>query len=109
MGKKEISPLQKKLEILKLVDRSSGWGKACNQIQDAADATMTVAQWNAFAERQAADFNKCEGSDFVVFNNQYFDWKEFKSKEADIILAYLSYFTDNQITKILDYFQKEVA
>jgi len=96
-------------QILELVDRSEGWGKALNQIQDAADVTMTTAQWNAFAAKQEEDFNACEGSDFLVLNGHYFDWKEFKIKEAEIILAYLTYFTENQLVKIVDYLRKEAA
>lgn len=90
-------------KIISLLDRSKGWGKACNQIQDAAFETFSAIQWNTFAARQEKDFNKCGGSDFLIMNGRYFDWKEFESKETEIILAYLSYFTDSQLEKIYKY------
>ena len=95
-----------KIDIIKLLDFSEGWGKACNQIQDAAYETMTIGQWNAFAACQEKDYNECEGSDFVVFNGHYFDWKEFGSKATEIVMAYLSYFTETQLEKILKHLQK---
>ena len=95
-----------KYEIIELLDRSNGWGKACNQIQDAAYNVLSVAQWNAFALRQEKDYMECDGSDYVVMNGHCFDWKEFKTKETDIILAYLSYFSEPQLEKILKYLKK---
>lgn len=90
-------------KIISLLDRSNGWGKACNQIQDAAFETFSAIQWNTFAARQEKDYNECEGSDFLIMNGHYFDWKEFEIKENEIILAYLSYFTDSQLEKIYKY------
>lgn len=94
------------IDIINLLDLSEGWGKACNKIQDAAYATMTVSQWNAFALRQERDMMKSEGSDFIIFNGHYYDWKEFNSKAAEIVMAYLSYFSESQLEKILKYLQK---
>ena len=93
-------------DILSILDLSQGWGKACNKIQDVAYKTMTISQWNAFAIRQERDYMECEGSDYVVLNGHYFDWKEFDCKAADIVLAYLSYFTEPQLEKILKYLKK---
>ena len=93
-------------EIIELLDLSQGWGKCCNQIQDAAYETMTVLQWNAFALRQEKDMNECEGSDYLILNDHYFDWKEFDRKAREIVMAYLSYFTEPQLIKILTYLKK---
>lgn len=95
-----------KYEIIELLDRSDGWGKACNQIQDAAFEVLTDSEWDAFAIRQERDYQNCEGSDYLIMNGQYFDWRQFKTKETDIILAYLSYFTEPQLEKILKYLKK---
>ena len=92
-----------KMNIVKLLDCSNGWGKACNQIQDAAYEVLTTAQWNSIILRQGRDLTECDGSDFLIMNGQFFDWKEFKTKETDIILAYLSYFTEPQLEKIFNY------
>ena len=94
-------------EIIKLVDLSDGWGKACNQIQDAASETMTVLQWNAFALRQDKDMQECDGSDYIIFNGQMFDWKVFEPKKVEIVKAYLSYFSEPQLVKILAHLQKK--
>lgn len=93
-------------DVLNLLDLSQGWGKACNKIQDAAYETMTVKQWNTFAIRQEHDYKECEGNDYVVFNGQYFDWKEFDTRAKDIVMAYLSYFTEPQLEKILKHLKK---
>ncbi len=93
-------------EIIELLDLSQGWGKCCNQIQDAAYETMTPLRWNAFAARQNKDAEECEGEDFVVFNGQYFDWREFDRKAREIVMAYLSYFTEPQLMRILTYLKK---
>jgi len=93
-------------EIIKLLNLSEGWGKACDQVQDAAYNTMTVNQWNAFAIRQKRDIMQGEGSDFIVFNGHYYDWKEFDFKTTEIVTAYLSYFSEEQLKKILAYLQK---
>lgn len=95
-----------KINIIKLLDCSNGWGKACNKIQDAAYETMATSEWNAFALRQERDYKECEGSDYVVLNGHYFDWKEFDCRATDIVLAYLSYFTEPQLEKIFNYLSK---
>lgn len=94
-------------EIFYLLDRSCGWGHACNQIQNAAFHTLPLSEWNGVALRQEKDIQDCEGSDYLIMNGQYFDWKEFEIKEVAIIMAYLSYFTDLQLKKILNYLRME--
>lgn len=89
-----------KYELLKSLNMNQSWGKICNQIQDAADKALTTPQWNAYLNKANKDMDECDGSDFLVLNGQYFDWKEFESKKTEIVLAFLDYFTDVQIYRI---------
>ena len=89
-----------KYELLESLNMSQSWGKICNQIQDAAEKALTTLQWNAYLHKANKDMGECDGSDFLVLNGQYFDWKEFESKKTEIVLAFLDYFTDVQIYRI---------
>lgn len=46
------------------------------------------------------DFESCDGSDYLLLNGQYFDWKEFGPRYRDIVAAYLDYYTDAQLKLI---------
>jgi len=89
-----------KYELLKHLNMNQSWGKICNQVQDAAEKALTDAAWNAYIRKASHDHDQCKGSDFVLLNGQYFDWKEFDIKKTEIVLAFLDYFTDVQIYRI---------
>ena len=90
-------------KILDVVDMSGGWGPACNQIQDAACEVLSVRDWNLVSSRVEKDLELSEGSDFLMMNGHYFDWKEFGQKKVDIVRSYLLYYSPEQLVKIHRY------
>ena len=90
-------------KILDVVDMSGGWGTACNKIQDAAYEVLSVKDWNDVSSRVDKDLEISEGSDFIMMNNHYFDWKEFDQRKVDIVRAYLLYYSPEQLVKIHRY------
>ena len=92
-----------KAQIVAKLNLLKGWGKCCNQIQDAADKALTDNQWNAYIQRAGRDLEECEGSDFLIINGQCWDWKEFDHKTGEIVFAYLDYFSEPELKRILKY------
>ena len=89
-----------KYELLKHLNMNQSWGEICNQVQDAAEKALTDAAWNTYIRKANHDLEQCEGSDFVLMNGQYFDWKEFDSKKTEIVLAFLEYFSGTDLYRI---------
>lgn len=104
---KTIEWTESAVQILDLVDMSDGWGTACNQIQNAAYKVLSVKDWNDVSSRVGKDLELSEGSDFIMMNNHYFDWKEFDQRKADIVRAYLLYYSPEQLVKIHRYLRTE--
>ena len=82
--------------LLEKLNLKYSWGALCNEIQDVAQQVLTTEEWNVVAQAQDRDANICEDWDGVLFNGQYFDWKEFETKKLDILKAYLRYYTPRQ-------------
>lgn len=77
-----------------------GWGVACSRIQDVAFDVLTDKELIKITKNSQKDFDECDGSDFLVMNGKYFDWKEFGYRYRDIIAAYLDYYTNDQLKLI---------
>ena len=89
-----------KYEFLEVLGERKNWGRACNVIQEAAFKALSSSDWDAYLVKSNKDFKMYEGSDGVIFNGHYFDWKEFGYKKTEIILAFLDYFNDAQLYRI---------
>lgn len=87
--------------IIGKVDFEDGWGSVCNTINDVAESCLSRRQFENVLIAQNKDFNECDGSDFVVFNGRYFDWKEFTIRAKEIVKAFLHYFNTSQLELIL--------
>ena len=77
------------------------WGYAANYLQEVAENALTAKEFRAYLMSSSKDMEECDGSDFIVFNGQYFDWKEFSYRSPEIINAFLDYFSDNQLERML--------
>lgn len=89
-----------KQNIVDKTQDSRGWGHVCNTIQDVVFDEFNEKELQEYCEKAQKDAEECEGSDFVTFNGQYFDWKEFNRRCDDIVKAFLDYFDNNQLNKI---------
>ena len=78
------------------------WGKGANRIQDIAEQVLTSKDFDKYLRASNRDVNACDGCDFVVFNGQYFDWREFEYNSPIILGAFLDYFTNTNLQKILE-------
>ena len=81
-----------KAEIIAKLDTSKPWGVLCNQIQDVADKHLSDEAWNNYIDKAEVDAEECEGSDFLVMNGHYWDWREFDRSIVAIVSAFLDYF-----------------
>ena len=97
------SVIELKVSIIKKLDTSKPWGKLCNQIQDVAYDHLSAKAWNSYIEKAARDSEECDGSDFLVMNGRYWDWKEFDTKTVEIVTAFLDYFNASALTLIEKY------
>lgn len=82
--------------LLEKLNLKYSWGKLCNEIQNVARRVLPTNEWNDIAQAQDEDANDCYDMDGVLFNGQYFDWKEFETKKLEILKAYLRYYTPRQ-------------
>ena len=80
--------------------KAPNWGSACNTIQDVAEKVLSKKAWNRVNKAAYADYEMCEGSDFVVFNGAYYDWKRFDVDKLKIISSFLDYFNNNELELI---------
>lgn len=90
-----------KAQIVSKLNLAKGWGKCLNKIQDVAEKVLTPQQWNTFLIRSNHDAEECEGSDFLMINGHFWDWREFDYKGGEIVFAFLDYFTEPQLKRIL--------
>ena len=79
---------------------NNNWGKVCNNIQDVAFDVLPEKSLIRYTKLSQKDIAICDGADFVVFNGQYFDWREFGYRSRDIVSAFLDYFTEQDLIKI---------
>lgn len=91
-----------KEKILKQFNINGNWGEVCNDIQNIAFEVLPEKSLKKYNKLVGEDLEKCEGSDFVVFNGQYFDWKEFGYRSRDIVSAFLDYFSNTDLLKIAE-------
>lgn len=88
--------------ILKLSPfQLDNWGYGANYIQDVAEKVLTPKEFNAYLIKSNRDASECEGQDGILFNGQYFDWREFGYHQSMILDAFLDYFTDSNLQRIL--------
>lgn len=80
--------------------RKLNMGKSLNKIQDVAERILTKRRWRQYLIDANKDVDKCKGMDGLFINGEYFDWKEFEWNKDAIIMAYLRYFTDEEIMQI---------
>lgn len=76
------------------------WGKVLNSIQSAAEEVLDEKEFDSYLTKSNKDADDCDGMDGILFNGKYFDWREFKTKAKEIVLAYLKYFNDSQLKRI---------
>ena len=89
-----------KEKILNHFKHNDNWGEVCNDIQDVAFEVLPESSLRRYTKLSQKDMAICDGSDFVTFNGQYFDWKEFTYRSRDIVSAFLNYFTEKDLLKI---------
>lgn len=89
-----------KEKILEKVNLKKGFGKVLNHIQDVAFDHLSETSLRRYTKLSRADARDCEGCDFILLNGQVFDWKEFDYKTREIVLAYLDYFNEKELTII---------
>ena len=77
------------------------WGYAANRIQDIAEKVLSKKEFRSYLIESNKDMEECDGMDGQLFNGQYFDWKVFETQSQNIINAFLDYFSENQLAKIL--------
>lgn len=82
-------------------ERSSG--KVMNTLQDIAEKILSNKQLDKFFAAISKDYEECEGSDYMILNGHFFDWKEFDYKKVEMVNAFLSYFPAEKITDIENY------
>ena len=78
----------------------SSFGEVLNNIQDLFEDVASKAEWREFLRKSNKDAEKTEGSDGMLINGVYFDWKEFHTRRNEIIIAFLGYFNDDQLSRI---------
>lgn len=78
------------------------WGYGANHLQELAESSLSKKDFNKYLIKSNRDMNACDGQDGVLFNGQYFDWREFSFKGPQIINAFLDYFTDDNLHSILE-------
>lgn len=88
------------LIIHKLESTHGGWGAILNRIQDAAEVALPKKNFEAYLNKAEIDAAATEGSDGVIFNGEYFDWKEFDSKRIQIVRAFMKYFSTGELNMI---------
>lgn len=89
-----------KNKILAKLDTSKEWGVLCNQVQDVAEEHLSNHAFGQYIRKASRDLRECEGSDFLVMNGHYWDWREFDSNTVPIVLAFLDYFDLDSLTII---------
>lgn len=85
------------MNIILTKAKNLNMGQALNLIQDIAEKVLTKRRWRQYLVASNKDAQECEGMDGLLINGEYFDWKEFECKKNNIILAYLRYFTEDEI------------
>lgn len=88
-------------------DKKNNWGKICNLLQNVAEIVLPKKQFEAYVRASNEDMAVCEGCDFVTFNGEYFDWKEFDYNRDNIIRAFLKYFSESQQQEMFDWIMKQ--
>ena len=88
------------LIINKLEKTHGGWGAILNRIQDAAEIALPKKNFETYLKKANIEQEKTEGSDGVLFNGEYFDWREFDSKRLEIVRAYMRYFSESELNMI---------
>ena len=87
-------------KIISKLDMSKTWGVLLNQIQDIASDVLSLNEWSAYTKKANHDVQIAQDEDGVIFNGEYFDWRQFETHKVDIIKAYLRYFNESQLVKI---------
>ena len=87
------------LMVLVELNQKNSFGEWANLIQDIASElpTMTEDHWDRIYIRMQSDIDATEGTDGVLLNGQYYDWKEFTTKRNDMIRDYLRYYDDKTL------------
>ena len=89
-----------KQKIIAKLNLNKGWGKCLNVIQDIAEKVLPKKEWLSYLKSSWEDAQACKGMDGVLLNGQYFDWRQFETHSREIVLAYLNYFSDEQLQLI---------
>ena len=76
------------------------WGVVLNELQDVAEQSISSKEFKAYLHKSNKDMDSCDGMDCLIINGHFFDWREFKFKAKQIVLAWLEYFTPHQLELI---------
>ena len=87
-------------KIMSKIPIEGTWGSVLNDLQDVAYDVLTREEILAYLEKEEADEEKAGGNDGVLFNGDYYDWREFNTKRNNIISSWLSYFPEESLEKI---------
>lgn len=88
------------LIINKLESTHGGWGAILNRIQEAAEQVLPMKSLEDYINKAVKDEAASDGTNGVIFNGEYFDWKEFDAKRVQIVKAYMKYFTTGELNMI---------
>lgn len=88
------------LIINKLEATHGGWGAILNRIQEAAEQVLPMKSLEDYINKAVKDEAASDGTNGVIFNGEYFDWREFDAKRVQIVKAYMKYFTTGELNMI---------
>ena len=88
------------LIINKLESTHGGWGAILNRIQEAAEQVLPMKSLEDYINKAVKDEAASDGTNGVIFNGEYFDWREFDAKRVQIVKAYMKYFTTGELNMI---------
>lgn len=88
------------MEIILTKLKKLNMGKSLNLLQDIAERVLSKRRWREYLIASNKDVQECEGMDGLLINGRYFDWKEFETNKNSIIMAYLKYFTEEEVKEI---------
>ena len=88
------------MNIILIKVKNLNMGQALDFIQSIAEHVLSKRRWRQYLIASSQDAEECDGMDGILLNGEYFDWKEFEWNKNKIILAYLRYFTEEEIRNI---------
>ena len=76
------------------------WSAATALIRNAAYNVLNNQEFKDHLDASEDDMHATIGCDYIIFNKHRFSWEEFDQRDK-IVLAFLEYFNEEQLQKIL--------